>query len=826
MLTRLWYIIILTALTLPLRAQSTDNYRKVTDLLSEWETKYNVSFAYNYGLFEGLTVPVSATNCDKLKECLGLLQSVLPVEVKSSSSSRYSLLPIRATAMVKIVDGSDGNLLDLITVGINDQDGTIILPTNDHFEIKGLFPTDSVLLQSRFYLPAKVSAQDLLKSRSTIKLKADTIYLEEVVIEDYISKGISANMSDQGMKVKMNALGPLAGDTDSDILTVLGTLPGVRTPSGKPGGVNFRGTTFDQTMIYFDDIPIYHTGHFFGTISPYNTLVVDEIDIYRGTLPARWGGRLGGLIDISTFDGVPQRTSGSISLNTVYAGGSVSIPIVKDKWGLSIASRTNYPIDGLSPKLEALYNQNFTGTRIINSQTNPRTNVIDELHFGDINGKTVYQVNDRNRVSLSGIYIDNGYSYDWMSDRGDLETENLELDNWGLTAKWNSQLTDKVNLNLGMSTSSLDVVDSGHAQTENGTSDRRVTNGLDEHRVFLDLTHIPGNKNEWSYGYSLTRQRVIFDEQGIRNDRPPGQRITAFTHSGYVSLKRFWSNRLITNIGIHSDYYVPLSNWVFDPRLSISYVLTDHLFLKASASQTHQYIRQVWEDDFNDLRISNEFWSVAAERIPIMQGRKAMVGASLERGRWLLDIEGYISKADGVGYRTQGVALDQGNLDTKGLDIMLKRRSNLVEFWVSYTLSQAKTYFPDEELAFYDQPHLFNIMSILTLDRWNFSLSWALMSGMPVRVPTLSPDNPYAMGQTQLNIPYADRFPVMHQMDMSASYKILKSKNGYMGTIGLSILNLYDQENIINIIQTDTNPRTPYRFAVGFAPNLNLSLRF
>lgn len=827
MLTRLWYITILTTLALNLRAQSTSRSMKVTDFLSELENKNNVSFAYNYGLFEDLPIPITLSDCNELETCISQLQALAPIEVKASTNGRYTLLPVRATAFVSVVDGTDETLLDLITVGLNGQDGTIILPKDDHFEIKGLFPTDSVTVYSRFYLPIRMSAQDLLSGTAPIKLKADTIYLEEVVIEDFITKGVSANISDLGMKVKMNALGPLAGDTDSDVLTVLGTLPGVRTPSGKPGGINFRGTTFDQTMIYFDDIPIYHTGHFFGTISPYNTSVVDEIEIYRGTLPAQWGGRLGGLIDISTFDGVPERTSGSISLNTVYAGGSLSIPIVNNKWGVSVAARTNYPIESLPPKLEALYNQNFTGTRIINSQTNPRTNVIDELHFGDINGKTVYQVNDHNSVSLSGIYIDNGYSYDWTTDRGELETENLELDNWGLTAKWTSELTKNVDLNLGMSFSSLAVLDGESVELDGGgTSEQIVTNDLDESRVFVDLVRKASNGNEWSYGYSLTRQKVVFEEESDRSDRPPGQRITALTHSGYASLKRVWSNKLITNIGVHSDYYQPLTSWVFDPRLSISYILWDHLFLKASASQSHQYIRQIWEDDFNDLRISNEFWSVADQRIPIMQGRKAMLGASFEKGRWLLDVEGYISGAEGIGYRTQGAMIVEGNLDTQGLDLLLKRRSNVIEFWVSYTLSQAKTYFPEEELAFYDQPHIFNVMSILSLDRWNFSLSWGLMSGMPVRIPTLNPEEPFVMGQTQLSIPYTDRFPLMHQMDMSASYKILKSRNGHMGIIGLSILNIYDQQNIINIIQSDTNPTTPYRYTVGFAPNLSLSINF
>ncbi|MEQ9301574.1 MAG: TonB-dependent receptor plug domain-containing protein [Cyclobacteriaceae bacterium] len=825
---RLWYIAVLIMLSLPISAQVDQQSPNIIDFLSELETKHNVSFAYNYGLFESLPVPATLSDCNDFETCISQLQALTPIEVKPSTNGRYTLMPVRATAIVSVVDGTDETLLDMITVGLNDGDGTIVLPTDNHFTIKGLFPTDSVTLYSRFYLPSKMSAQDLLSGTTPVKLKADTIYLEEVVIEDFITKGVSTQLSDQKMIVNMSSLGPLAGDTDGDVLTALGTLPGVRTPSGKPGGINFRGTTFDQTMIYFDDIPIYHTGHFFGTISPYNAAVVEQIEIYRGTLPAKWGGRLGGLIDISTAEDVPEKVSGSVSLNTVYAGGSLNLPLIKDKWGLSIASRASYPIDNLSPKLEALRQLNFQGSRIIDSENNPRTTLTDDLYFGDINGKSVYQVNDRNSISVSGILIDNGYNYEWGSpDMNLLETEDLELDNWGLTSKWSSDISEKIDLNLGMSLSNLDVLE-GVGVQENGQQTRqRVTaNSLDERRIFLDINQTQSNTTTWSYGYSLTRQRVVFEEESLADGRPPGQQVTAFTHSAYASIKKTLSSRLITNLGVHSDYYAPLDNWVFDPRVSASYIISDNVFLKAGASQSHQYIRQLWQDDFNDFRISTEFWSIAENRIPILQGRKAMLGMIFEKERWLIDIEGYFSRSSGIEKKNGATMIVQGDLNTKGIDLFIKRRSNLVEFWLSYSLSQVQTVFAEEELAYYDQPHILNLVSILALDRWSFSLSWALMSGMPVIIPDINPGDQSSMGATALSIPYEDRFPLLHQMDFSASMKFLKGKNGYMGTIGLSVLNLYDQDNIINIFQENTRPSQPYRFAVGFAPNINLNIRF
>ena len=128
-------------------------------------------------------------------------------------------------------------------------------------------------------------------------------------------------------------------------------MPGIKTPSGKPGELTIRGSQFSNNLIYYDNIPVYHQGHYFGTISPFNPDVVDKMYVYRGALPAQRGGRVGGLIDIRSSDDIPDELHGGLSLNTVYNAAQIKFPLVENKLGLILSSRSNYPFENLSPKI-------------------------------------------------------------------------------------------------------------------------------------------------------------------------------------------------------------------------------------------------------------------------------------------------------------------------------------------------------------------------------------------------------------------------------------------------------------------------------------------
>ena len=186
--------------------------------------------------------------------------------------------------------------------------------------------------------------------------------LKEVVIENYIGPGISALVTDQSLQIKQDELAIIPGETNGDVLKSISILPGISSPNTKAGNLFLRGSTPDQTVIYFDNIPLYDKGHFFGTISPFNQLVVDEVKVYRSGGHPRLGGRVGGVIDISSFSDTPDSIKTTVGSSLTSLMAYSIIPIINNKLSIGCS-----PID-----CSHLFNNvfiiklNFNQRRVIN----------------------------------------------------------------------------------------------------------------------------------------------------------------------------------------------------------------------------------------------------------------------------------------------------------------------------------------------------------------------------------------------------------------------------------------------------------------------------
>jgi hypothetical protein len=802
------------------------------EILKHLEERYDANFSFNHSLLNNLTLP-QINKDNTLKNILADIESLVPVSFKVIGENEFLIIPVRSDLELEVKDVESRQDLPIIFIQVNDQQKKYLLPRDGvKFLISELFVTDSILIQSKFHESTKLAVSDLLSNDNKVNLTPHTIELDEVAIVGYMTSGIDAKLSDHSIEVDMKDLSLLAGETDGDILQLLKAVPGINTPDGKSGSLNIRGSTFSQNLIYFDNIPIYHKGHFFGTVSPFNSGVVDKVTIQRGVLPAQWGGRVGGLIDIKTSNDIPEKAGGGILANTVYAAARFNTPIIKDKLGVYISARSNYPFSNLSPKLQAFSELNFQGSKLAPSivQSDSRLEQFD-IGFNDLNGKLIYDMNEDNRASFSFIKITNDFAYIFNSDNRNLEeVQSSDLDNWGVTGSWNSNLSEKTNIEMSLTTSSVKIYET-NTELENGALRKfdEVTNSIDDIRLVSRFNHKINNQNEVSFGYEFTNQQLTFEED--KNDGPPSKDIntSAKVNTIYGNLQKNIGERWITNWGVHTDYYAPLKQLNIDPRFSLSYLATNNLSIKSSGGRSHQYIKQNLKSDFDDFRVDNQFWHVANDSLPVLEGWQGMFGAAYEKSNWILDLEVYAKNTNGITqFRTLGPGQSRiGEMSTIGADFFVKRRWQSIESWVSYSISESISDFDQKRLTYFDQTHIMSLMLLLDLKRWDVALSWNYMSGMPVILPDLSAENnqnPDA--PTSLDIPYTDRFPAQHQLDLSVTYQIWPAEHKLKGVIGLSMLNLYDNENIINLFQANISADNLYRKAIGFSPNLQLSISF
>ena len=802
------------------------------EVLRSLEIRFGASFSYNHSLMKGLRVTGNKFP-GTLDSSIHLLEALLPVHFESTGEKSYLLIPIRSNVNFRVFDASSKEVIELIHLKVNNTPWEHLLPKDSIYVLRDLFPTDSILIRSSFYKTLKVFAGQLTSTPGEssvlvqIYLEPENHQLAEVKIEAYLTQGIDASFSNHSLLVDIEELNLMAGETDGDVLNVLKTIPGISTPDGKPGSLNIRGSTFDQSSLYFDGIPIFHTGHFFGTISPYNPSSLGTVEIQRSAPEAEWGGRVGGLINISTKKEMPDSTEIGVQANTLYVGAHLNSQLKKDKLGVLLSMRSSHPFRVPSPKLDRFSELNFQGSKVAPFSIDDRS-ILEafDIGFSDINGKLIFRPGKEHTLSFNFISINNDFLYDLNSpDRGLREMQSSTLDNHGASMTWNMAFTPKLKAGFIASRSAITIVESNQ-EFENGVlrASDLSNNQLQDSRLRTKLEYILSEKMVLETGYQVTHQHTALYEE--RDNIPKEQRPNkeAMMHGAFLTTTFSLASRLSINTGFRVDHYSPLTTLYVDPRIAMSYRLSKHVFLKASAGRAHQFLMQRVKKDFDDFRVANQFWLLADRNNPALEGLQTMTGALFEKKGWVIDLEFYSKITRGVSRETTQKTHLYGSMHTTGADLFLKKKFGKLTSWISYSLSHTETEFDTRTTAYFNQGHVFNAVALLNLGRWNFASSWGYLSGMPVNLPVLDPNHQNSEGLTELIIPYDRNFPAQHQLDLSATYKFWKNNGGWKGVLGLSALNVYNRQNIINIFQNTPKANNPYRYALGFAPNLHIGI--
>ena len=803
-----------------LQAQQSELKITLTDYLEVLETRFDTSFSYNSNLLKSFKIS-KQTSCKTLNECLDNLKGKIPFKFQQSDNA-YLILPIRFNIEFKVVDTKTQESINDLRIQVNKEPVKSIYAESSVFNLDNIFELDSIYINASNYKELRIQGKDLKKLSKPLQLFYKEIDLKEVVITSYLTKGIDAKLNDHSFKISMKSLGILSGETDGDIFNLLKNIPGINAPDGKPGNLNFRGSPFDQNLIQIDGINIYNQGHFLGTVSPYNPLAVSDITVLRNSLPSNYGGRVGGLLKMETSNKVPDSTSYKVLANTLYSGVLIKTAIVKNKLGIIISARTNYPNLG-APKLEAFSELNFQGTGVGNIASDINTSDGNfNTNFYDFNAKLMYDINQNHKATFSFIAIQDDLSI-LQSDESKVLVFQQEygLNNWGITGKIKSKIANNISSEINVSKSSfkLNSFENKFDDTnDRGQQDR--TNIIEDFSLSAHLTNNFNKSLQLDAGYQLINHQLRFRDYFANTDDFINRDLSAIIHSFFINTQHTWNNNLIVNLGLHSDYYEPLQSFYIDPRISISYLLNHKFTLKASAGRSRQFIQQKLKTDFNDFRIDNQFWSLASDVTPVIFGNQAMIGATYSTSGWLFDVEFFIKKTNNITRQIDQNENEIGYLTSTGTDLFIKKRWSNFESWLGYSLSWSDTHFKTKEAALFDQRHIINLTSILHANKFNFSATWSLTSGLPVEIPNLENNN------TNIDFLYNNRFPLQHQLDVSATYGFSNTAKTWNGIVGVSLVNIYDRENIVNIFQTGVNSNNLFRESVGFAPNLQVSFSF
>lgn len=688
--------------------------------------------------------------------------------------------------------------------------------------------------------------------------------LQEVVITDNKGKvnikspEMSANkLSIATIKKMPVVLGEV------DVLKSILLLPGVTNAGEGASGFNVRGGGADQNLILLDEATIFNSSHVFGFFSVFNPDAIKDLKLYKGGIPARYGGRASSVLDIYQKDGSSKdfHVNGGIGLisSRILAEG----PIVKDRGSFLIGGRASYA--HLFLKLSEDQKDN-------------------SAYFYDLNTKLSYKLNDNNNLYLSGYFGRDVFSLN--------KSFTNIYGNSTLNLRWNHLFSEKLFSNLSLIYSDyyygLDLDFVGF----------KWDSGIRNYNIKYDFKHYISDKFKLNYGlngiyYEFNPGTIKPGEpdSGINPDQLDkkyafepsfyidaenqlskkitiayGLRYSLFYRLGESSVNLYENNNAVifnSDLQIYekgtptgTEYYeknkVIKSYDNLEPRFSVSYQLNDDQAIKASYNRMAQYLQlisntssptplDVWMP--SDTYIKPQI----ADQVALVYFRNIKNGAySIEVETYYKEIQNrldYIDGADLIANNAIEQVILNGQMRAYGLELMFKKNEGKFNGWISYTLSKSEQQTPGrtpEEIGInngqwynsaYDKTHNLAITSAYNLnEKWSFGANFALQSGQPVTYPNGQYEY---LGITvpSYGLRNENRLPAYHHLDVSATLVPRKNKDrNWKGEWVFSIYNLYNRKNAasINFRQNvDTGENEAVKTSIfGIVPAVSYNFKF
>lgn len=687
--------------------------------------------------------------------------------------------------------------------------------------------------------------------KSSFDVAFDANKLEEVVlVTEYLTAGFDQNKKDGSVTMNPNKLGILPGLTEPDVLQSLQLLPGISSPTESAANLHIRGGTPDQNLILYDGIKIYHQGHMFGMISPFNPYIVENVNVFRSGTKAQFGDRIAGVIDINSLNEVPKELSGGGGLNFLHMDAFIKAPLQNDKIGLVLSARRSVNDIVNLPTFNSFSDKVFQNTKIEfenDLAIEEELDVLsDEFTFLDVNTKLIFTPNEYNKISISGLLVDNNLNYANADFEGEGTRDQLDLSNSGVSAQW--KYTPKGNWSLE-STIRYSVFDSSYSFTEFSndfdTDFQSNTNTVKDLGIQLQGGYSVNSKTKVFFGYEFVNYDVAyrfdFNEAGVIETDEFKNKFSGhnFYTEGQITL-----DDLYIRGGFRTSLYQNTNDFFFEPRLYADYKVSDIFKLKASAEIKNQAISQLISFEFNDLGLGDTVWALYSEEegVPILNNQQVTFGFFLDQNGWKLDVEGYHKKVKGLTSLTRGfssgVSNDgnyvSGNSTVVGVDVLIKKKINRFRTWLGYSFSKNDFEFPNLQIGKFpgnfDQRHVLSWSGSCKYNQFQFSLGWQYATGRPYSVATgIIGDDEIQYAQ-QNNARIGD----YHKLDASAFYDFyLDSNNKVKARIGASIINLYNRDNEIDrtfvVDEDESGNNTLFEqtnVGLGITPNLVFRIYF
>lgn len=658
-----------------------------------------------------------------------------------------------------------------------------------------------------------------------VEMVQNTNQLNEVFVSANRENNVkNARIGIEKINTKMLKQIPL-GLGEVDIIKSSLALPGVQSVGEAASGYNVRGGTTDQNLVLLDNAPIINTSHFFGFFSAINSDVVSDVTLYKSGMPAKYGGRISSVMEITPLTGSRDKFKVSGGISPVTGRLLVEGPIIKNKCSFIVGSRTTYS-DWLLRRLDDKQLQK------------------SHANFIDIDGNIGWDINDKNSISLSGYFSNDKFDY--------YRETAFNYGNLASTLKWKHTFNPKISMQCFAILSNYKyTID----DKEDSTSYNSLHYEISQKILRTDFLYFPADRHKLEFGidatayslmpgkreplgaYSTITSKELEKEQAIEpsvylSDEfeitpnftvSAGVRGTYFAAFGPKTEYQYYSNTSRTVESIKDtlryasgDMYKRYPNIEF--RLSSRLIIASDLSLKLGIQRVYQYLHMI----SNTTSMSpTDIWKLSDSYIKPQRGDQYSIGLYKNFARVGMEasVESYYKVLSNViDYKGGAELLMNEHLETDvisgigkayGVEFMLKKQSGALTGWASYTYSRVfskfDSQFEDETInngSYFpsncDKPHDFKMVANLKFSRrLNMSSNFDYSTGRPITYPVAfyefnNTTRVYYSDRNEFRIPYYMRLDfsmtlngnlrvkkLNHSSFTATVYNVLGRKNPY-----------------------------------------------
>lgn len=719
--------------------------------------------------------------------------------------------------------------------------------------------------------------QDVVKTvtldadkKMNFQLMESAEQLQEVVVTEDVEK---MDVRKPQMSVNSLSVGTIKKIPvilgEADVIKSILLLPGVTNAGEGASGFNVRGGAVDQNLILLDEATIFNSSHLFGFFSVFNPDAIKDIKLYKGGIPARYGGRVSSVLDIFQKEGNSKKIKVNGGIGAVASRLLVEGPIKKDKAAFLVGGRASYAHLFL-----------------------PLFDVDNTAYFYDLNTKLNYNINDNNSIFLSGYF---GRDVFGISDSF-VNTYGNAVGNF----RWNHLFSDKLFSNLSLIYSNyyyglkLDFVGFDW------------NSGIENFNIKYDLKHYITDKFQINYGINNIYYRFnpgkiqpSNEDSGIVEEQLTQKYANEF--AAYIDIEHDITKNLSLNYGLRFSNFLRLGqdevnvylddNPVFfdpvlqvyqegipidrynvkrsgslatfnnlEPRISLAYTLNNSSSIKASYTHLAQYLHLLSN---TSSPTPLDVWTPSGPFIKPQILDQYAVGYfknlkdgdfSFETEAFYKDVQNRIDYIDGANLIAND-AIEQvilnGEARAYGLEFLLRKNEGKFQGWLAYTLSKSEQRTPGRTIELqdgtsftetginsgawyntpYDKTHDISAYASYDLNqKWNFNTNFVFQTGQPTNYP---------IGQFRfqgLTVPYyglrnEERLPAYHRMDVSATLTPKKNKDRKWQTEWVfSVYNVYNRRNAASISfsrNEDTGANEAVRTSIfGVVPAVTYNFKF